>query len=372
MRSYLLLIGITFITSYLVTPVFRAVGARLMPKIPVRDRDVHEKPTPKLGGVAIILGLALGIGLASQMSFFDGIFRAPEPILGVLWALLIILIMGVLDDLLDLRWWIKLIGQIGVGLVIVKHGIILKALPVGALHFDSPVVQVAVTVVIIVGTMNAINFVDGLDGLAAGISAIGAATFFVYSYMLATRVSAEDYANFSALLCAVLLGATLGFLPHNFRPASIFMGESGVLAIGMLLAVATLAVTGDVLGEDAYRFRNVPAFMPVLLPLGVMVLPYLDLAMSIIRRTANGKSPFTADRGHIHHRMLDLGHPPAVAALILYAWAALVASGVIVISLGNRKVAIPLYVAGFVCVTLVTWWPILKRRRKRLARSRKV
>ncbi|MGB9035793.1 undecaprenyl-phosphate alpha-N-acetylglucosaminyl 1-phosphate transferase [Arthrobacter sp. UCD-GKA] len=363
MRSYLLLIGITFMTSYLLTPVLRVAGVRFMPKAPVRERDFHQKPTPKLGGVAIIGGLYLGILVASQIPFFAGIFRSTESIQGVLIALGIILVMGVFDDLLDLRWWIKLIGQVAVGLVIVKHGILLKALPVGSLQIESPMVQVVVTVLIIVGTMNAINFVDGLDGLAAGISAIGAATFFVYSYLLATRVSAEDNANFSALLCAVLLGATLGFLPHNFQPASIFMGETGVLAIGMLFAVATLAVTGDVLGEDAFRFRNVPAFMPVILPVAVIVLPYVDLLLSVIRRTAKRRSPFSADRGHIHHRLVDLGHSARAVVIILYLWALLVASGVVVISLTNRKIAIPLYVAAFVCVTLVTWWPLLKRAR---------
>ncbi len=365
MSSYLLLIGVTFMTSYLLTPLLRVLGVYLMPPTPVRARDFHRTPTPKLGGVAIIGALYLGVSLAWQIPFFSGIFRSPEPIKGVLIALGIILVMGVLDDLIDLKWWIKLIGQIAVGLVIVSHGILLKALPVGTLHFDSTVLQVIVTVLIIVGTMNAINFVDGLDGLAAGISAIGAATFFVYSYLLTTRVSAEDYANFSALLCAVLLGATLGFLPHNFQPASIFMGETGVLAIGLLFAVATLAVTGDVLGEDAFRFRNVPAFMPVILPVAVIVLPYLDLLMSVIRRTAKFKSPFSADRGHIHHRLVDLGHSPRAVVLILYLWALLIASGVVVISLANRAIAIPLYVAAFICVTLLTWWPWVGKLREK-------
>ncbi|QXQ09098.1 MraY family glycosyltransferase [Paeniglutamicibacter sp. Y32M11] len=369
MRSYLLLIGIAFMTSYLLTPVMRVVGSRLMPQQPVRARDFHKVPTPKLGGVAIVGGLYLGIGVASQIPFFHGIFKSAEPIRGVLIGLGIILVMGILDDLIDLRWWIKLIGQIAVGLVIVQHGILLKALPVGSLHIDSPVLQVVVTVLVIVGTMNAINFVDGLDGLAAGISAIGAATFFVYSYLLATRVSDEDYSNFSALMCAVLLGATLGFLPHNFQPASIFMGETGVLAIGLLFAVSTLAVTGDVLGEDAFRFRNVPAFMPVILPVAVIVLPYLDLLLSIIRRSAKRKSPFSADRGHIHHRLVDLGHSPRAVVLILYMWAALVASGVVVISLADRRIAIPLYIAAFILVTLITWMPMLERARARARRK---
>ena len=203
MRTYLLLIGVAFVTSYLLTPVLRGIGAKFLPAGIVRDRDMHKRPTPKLGGVAIIGAIYLSLAMASQIPFLNGVFRNPEPIRGVLLALAVILVLGVLDDLMDLKWWIKLIGQVGIGLIVASHGIVIKALPVGSVHFDSYAVQVGITVVLIVMIMNAINFMDGLDGLAAGVSAIGAATFFSYSYYLAMRVNEEDYANFSALLCAV-------------------------------------------------------------------------------------------------------------------------------------------------------------------------
>lgn len=360
MRTYLLLIGVAFVTSYLLTPVLRAVGARFLPESGVRDRDMHQRPTPKLGGVAIIAAIYLCLGMASAIPFFNGVFRNPEPIQGVAIALAVVLVLGVLDDLMDLKWWIKFIGQAGIGLIIAGHGIVIKALPMGSVHFDSKLVQVGITVVMIVLIMNAINFMDGLDGLAAGVSAIGAATFFVYSYHLATRVSDEDYSNFSALLCAVLLGATLGFLPHNFTPASIFMGETGVLAIGLLLAVASIAVTGDVQGDDAFRFRNVPAYMPVILPAAVIILPLLDLGMSVVRRLSRGQSPFRADQGHMHHRMVQGGHSEQTAVILMYLWAALCASGVMAFALLDRRIVVPVYVALLIIVGFATWAPYIR------------
>lgn len=362
MRNYLLLIGVAFVTSYLLTPLIRPIGARFLPQDNVRDRDMHKVPTPKLGGVAIIGAIYLGLGMASQLPFFAGVFKNPEPLRGVALALAVILVMGILDDLMDLKWWLKFIGQTLIGLIIAAHGIVIKALPVGSIHFDSPVVQIGVTVVLVVLIMNAINFMDGLDGLAAGVSAIGAATFFVYSYILATRVNEEDHSNFSALLCAVLLGATLGFLPHNFNPASIFMGETGVLAIGMLMATASIAVTGDVLGEDAFRFRNVPAYMPVILPAAVVLLPLLDLGLSVIRRLSRGQSPFAADQGHMHHLMVKGGHSVQKSVILMYLWSALCATGVMAFALLDRTIVVPIYSAALIVVGFVTWGPTVRHR----------
>lgn len=362
MRIYLLLIGVAFVTSYLLTPLIRPIGARFLPQDNVRDRDMHEVPTPKLGGVAIIGAIYLGLGMASQIPFFEGIFKNPEPIRGVALALAVILVMGIMDDLMDLKWWIKFMGQTLIGLIIAGHGIVIKALPVGSIHFDSHAVQIGITVVLVVLIMNAINFMDGLDGLAAGVSAIGAATFFVYSYILATRVNAEDYSNFSALLCAILLGATLGFLPHNFNPASIFMGETGVLAIGMLMATASIAVTGDVLGEDAFRFRNVPAYMPVILPAAVILLPLLDLGLSVIRRLSRGQSPFSADQGHMHHLMVKGGHSVQKSVILMYLWSALCATGVMAFALLDRAIFVPIYSVALIVVGFITWGPTVRHR----------
>ncbi|ALG28691.1 UDP-N-acetylmuramyl pentapeptide phosphotransferase [Glutamicibacter halophytocola] len=369
MRIYLLLIAFSFTASYLLTPMVRSLGQRYTANQMLRERDQHQSPIVKFGGVAIIASFGMGIWLASNFHFFRGVFGG-QAIQGLSLALLVILILGLADDMFDLRWWIKLMGQILIGWLMATHGVLIQSLPVGSWQIREQWLQVVVTIFLIVLTMNAINFSDGLDGLAAGLAAIGAATFFVYSYVLATHVSADDYANLGALLCALLLGACLGFLPHNFNPANIFMGETGVLAIGLILSVAAIAVTGDVQGLEARRFRNIPAYMPMLLPMVIVFLPVLDLVLSVFRRLANKRSPFSPDSKHIHHRMLAQGHSVRRAVILLYLWAAAIAVSVVSIAFIPVFLVIPMALVLFLAAAIGTWWPLVVQRvgalRKRL------
>ncbi|MBG6083640.1 MraY family glycosyltransferase [Zhihengliuella flava] len=362
MRLYLLLIGLTFAISFLLTPLVRRIGARVGPS-EVRERDVHKSPIPKLGGVAMIVAILLGLAVASRMDFLQGSFRDPGPVLGVLAAAILALVIGVIDDLRDLSWYYKLGGQILIGAVAVSGGIRLEAMPVGWIGIPSGPAQWLLTVFLIVLTMNAINFVDGLDGLAAGVGAIGATAFFVYCYWLARTINQYDNSNFAALLMALLLGACLGFLPHNFNPAKIFMGESGVMVIGLLMAVAAIMVTGDVGAQEGYRFRNIPAYMPILLPVAVILLPLLDLALAVIRRTANGRSPFSADRGHLHHKLVDGGYTQRQAVLVLYLWSAIVAFGSVAFIFKEFDWHIIVGVNALLTVgaAILTMWPWLRR-----------
>ncbi|WP_313812192.1 MraY family glycosyltransferase [Glutamicibacter sp.] len=362
MRSYVILIAFSFAVSYLLTPVVRSVGERFTIGQQVRARDQHKSPIVKFGGVAIIAAFLAGLALASQLRFFTGIFNSPQPIIGIVMALLVILILGLADDMFDLRWYVKLAAQIMVGLIISTNGILIQSLPVGSWEIDYKWLQILVTVFLIVLTMNAINFSDGLDGLAAGLAAIGAATFFVYSYVLATHVSAEDYANIGALLCCLLLGACLGFLPHNFNPANIFMGETGVLSIGLILSVSAIAVTGDVQGLEAQRFRNIPAYMPMLLPMVIVFLPVLDLVLSVFRRLANKRSPFSPDAKHIHHKMLAQGHSVRRAVILLYIWAGTIAVTVVSIAFIPVELVLPIALVLFFGVALATWKPLVTER----------
>lgn len=362
MRSYVLLIAFSFAVSYLLTPMVRSSGARYIQNQLVRDRDMHSDPVVKFGGLAMIAAILAGLGLASQLDFFTGVFLAPRPIVGILIALALVIALGLIDDLRDMKWYWKFTGQLAIGAIIAQSGIVIKALPVGTWSIDSPVMQYLLTIGLVVLSMNAINFSDGLDGLAAGLTAIGAVTFFLYSYVLATHVNAQDYANLAALLCAVLLGACLGFLPHNFNPANIFMGETGVLALGLILSVSTILVTGDVQGIEAHRFRNVPAYMPMALPLVIIFFPALDLLLSVIRRLSKRSSPFKPDSLHIHHRMLAQGHSVRRSVLLLYLWAFLVAAGVVLIAFIPLQLLIPLYALLLVGAGMLTWWPIVSRR----------
>ena len=372
MRTYLLIAAVAFVVSAALTPALRALGQRTMADIPLRARDMHSEHIPKLGGVAMIAGLLAALGLASRSSFLSGVFTRPDVILGLCLASLLILVLGVADDLFDLRWYIKLGGQLGAAIIMAASGVRLEVLPVGWWHVDNPAWQSVLAVFLMALTMNAINFVDGLDGLAAGIAAIGSCAFFIYCYMLARDVNQYDHSNLGALLMAALLGASLGFLVHNFNPAKIFMGETGALIIGLVMSVAAIVVTADIQALDRFRFRNVPAYMPIVLPLAVIMLPVLDLGLSVVRRAAHGRSPFSADRGHLHHKLIDGGYTHRGAVLVLYLWSALIAFGTVALNRVPARILAPIWCLLLIAAAILTLSPWLRRLlvRRSLARAR--
>jgi len=189
-----------------------------------------------------------------------------------------------------------------------------------------------------VGTVNAVNFVDGLDGLAAGIVFIGAIAFFVFSYKLAD-VNRETLAITAALLCAALAGACAGVLPHNFFPARIFMGDSGSMLLGLVLSGSALTLTGQFasvqmtsgVGDRPANTRV--TLLPILLPISILRVPFADLARAVIRRTVRGQAFYQPDKEHLHHRLLEIGHSQRRAVLIIWLWAALVGFGAVLVSL---------------------------------------
>lgn len=363
MRAYLLVTAVTAVTCALLTPVMRRQGVALAAHTPPRRRDVHRAPVPKLGGVAMAAAVLVGTALAATLPFLQGVFADTAAVHGILAALALAVVLGVADDLLDLPWWVKLAGQATIGLAVALGGIRIEAMPVGWIPVGSPTAQVLLTVFVIALTMNAVNFVDGLDGLAAGTALIGGSAFFVYTYLLTRTIDQYDYSNLATLLMALLIGACLGFLPYNHHPARIFMGEAGALLIGLLLATAAVAVTADLDALDGARFRHVPASMPVLLPLAVLALPLADLLLAVVRRTARGTSPFAADRGHLHHRLVDGGWSHAQAVWLLWLWAFLVAWGAVSLNFVDDMIVLPvlgLALLGAGYLTLRT--PVRRRR----------
>lgn len=362
MKVYLLLMLVAGLISFVITPAVRVIGVRGRVYTPRRKRDMHREPIPKLGGVAMVSAVLGGLCIAGTIPFLDGIFMNPDPVRGLLVALLIIIVVGVADDLWDLHWTMKLAGQISAGLMVALGGIRVEAMPVGWIPVGSEAAQIILTVFVVVLTMNAFNFIDGLDGLAAGVAVIGGSAFFLYSYVLTRTINAYDYSNMATMLMALLVGACAGFLPHNFQPARIFMGEVGALLIGLLMATAAVAVTADVGALAGFRFRNVPAYMPILLPLAVMILPLLDLLMAVIRRTARRSSPFSADRGHIHHKLVDGGYTHRQAVLLLYLWAFVVAYGVVALNFFRSDVVLIAIGVSLVAMLVLTLWPWIARR----------
>ncbi len=326
MRAYLYLVLVAAAVTYVTTPLIRRIARRIGAITPVRDRDVHAVPIPRMGGAAMFLGFAVAILTASRMSFLSGKFEGGQP-WGVLIGAFTVCLLGIADDVWQLDAVTKLAGQaIAAGLMAWK-GVQLVSVPVLGVTIFSTGVLVLLTVVIVLVTINAVNFVDGLDGLAAGVVGIAATAFFVYSYLLTTQTDAQDYSSVASMVTASLVGCCLGFLPHNFNPARIFMGDTGSMLIGLLMASATIEITGQV-DPGVSTAQIAPAFFPLVLPLAVLALPFVDLALAVVRRTRQGKMFWQPDKMHLHHRMLQLGHSHASAVLILYVWTATFAFGV--------------------------------------------
>ncbi|GAA1162319.1 MraY family glycosyltransferase [Nesterenkonia sandarakina] len=370
MIYFLAVLVVSMVVTYALTPAVRIVALRLGIYTPIRDRDVHQAIKPRWGGVAMFLGMVVGLAAASTIPYLGGIFADLTPVRGVFAAMLVILVVGMADDAWDIPWMVKLGGQVFAAVTLVLHGIQLEVMPVGWLGVGGPLVQAMLTVFVVVLTINAFNFIDGLDGLAAGVAALGGAAFFIYSYLLTLSINAFDASNLVTLLMAVLVGSCLGFLPHNFYPSKIIMGDTGAMLLGLVMAAGALAVTADV-GQlaEGFRFRNIPAYMPILLPLAVTLLPLLDLALAVARRTARGASPFSPDRGHLHHKLVDGGYSHPQAVLLLYFWSALFAFGAVSFNFVDWWLVALGMVLSLGAALVLTLGPWLRRRALRVNRA---
>ena len=336
---------------------------RLYPKI--RARDVHTRPTPRLGGVAMFLGVLAAFFVASQLTQFELAFSDPGPVIGILAAALIIVVIGVADDLWDLDWLTKLAGQVIVGGVLAWQGVQLLYLPIGGVTIVPTVVGLVLTVLSVVLVMNAVNFIDGLDGLVAGVALIANIVFFIYTYNLTTRfVPDAEFFNIATLISAILIGACVGFLPLNWHPAKLFMGDAGAYLIGLLMAASAISVTGqlDLSTVPISGRQLLPAFIPILLPLAVLVVPLLDFSLAVVRRLLAGKSPFSADRKHLHHRLLDMGHRDVHATLIFYAWTTVVSVGFLAFIFVEPWAAVLFIAVGLIVCTAITLAPLTRRK----------
>jgi UDP-GlcNAc:undecaprenyl-phosphate GlcNAc-1-phosphate transferase len=299
-------------------------------------------------------GLAVAIVFASQMPFLSGVFAESREAVGILAGATLVCLLGVADDIWDLDWMTKLAGQVLAAGVMAWQGIQLITFPLFGLTIGSSRLSLVATIVVVVVCINAVNFVDGLDGLAAGLIAIGGMAFFVYTYLLTRDATPGDYSNLATLVIAALVGVCLGFLPHNFFPAKIFMGDSGAMLLGLTVAAAAIVVTGQVgLGEQSRR-EAFPAFLPIVLPVAVILLPLLDMALAVVRRVRAGKSPFHPDRLHMHHRLLGLGHSHRRSVLIMYLWTSVFAFGAAALALFSTTTVLIAVAAGAVVATVIT------------------
>ncbi len=326
MRTYTLVLLIAAAVTFMTTPMARHLARYIHAITPVRSRDVHTTPIPRLGGIAMLTGFLVAVALSARIPFLSDVFSETQQIVGVLLAAFWVVALGVADDLWDLDWWAKLGGQIIAGLILAAYGVVLVTFPIAGLTVGSARLSAIVTIFVVVAAINAVNFVDGLDGLAAGMIAIGGTAFFLYSYLLTRVSSPENYSSLAATILAALVGVCIGFLPHNFHPARIFMGDTGAMLIGLLIAAPTIIVTGNIDPERVTVTQALPAYLPILLPFAVLAVPLIDMSLAVVRRVGAGHSPFHPDRGHIHHRLLDLGHTHRGAVLVMYAWTVVVSS----------------------------------------------
>ncbi|MCZ4124906.1 MraY family glycosyltransferase [Streptomyces sp. H39-S7] len=376
MREYLLTLCVTAAVTYLLTGPVRkfAIAAGAMPEI--RERDVHREPTPRLGGIAMFGGLCAGLLVSSHLWNLSSVFELSNEPRALLSGAGLIWLLGVLDDKWGVDALIKLGAQMIAAGVMVLQGLTILWLPVPGVGTVSlsPIQSTLLTVALVVITINAVNFVDGLDGLASGMVAIAAIAFFMYAYRMWYGYGVEAAAP-ATLFSAILIGMCLGFLPHNLHPARIFMGDSGSMLIGLVLASSAISITGQV-DPDAITDMTgstretvhfmVPVYMPLLLPLTLIAIPAADLVLAIVRRTWNGQSPFAADRGHLHHRLLEIGHSHSRAVLIMYFWSALIAFGAVAFSLNSSSLWIVLVIMVLSAVGLVVL--LLPRFRPRAPR----
>jgi UDP-GlcNAc:undecaprenyl-phosphate GlcNAc-1-phosphate transferase len=364
---YLLLLLTSAAVTYVATPLARRLAERWGAVTPVRDRDVHSVPVPRLGGLAMLAGVTVSFLVASGTPFFGRIFSGNGAPWGILGAAALMCAVGVVDDIWDLDSLTKLAGQVLAAGLMAWQGVQLVTLPLAGVTLGSGGLFLALTVLAVVVTVNAVNFVDGLDGLAAGIIGIGGAAFFVYTYMLTRQTSPSDFSSLAAIVTAALVGCCVGFLPHNLHPARIFMGDSGALLLGLLLAASVVAVTGQVDPTMVSDAQIVPAFFPVLLPLAVLLVPMVDLVLAVVRRLGRGQSPFAADRRHLHHRLLDLGHSHARAVGVMYLWTAVLSFGAVATAFVPLRWWLPVFL-GVVALSLVlTLGPMQARRAGRPA-----
>ncbi|MCF2706626.1 undecaprenyl/decaprenyl-phosphate alpha-N-acetylglucosaminyl 1-phosphate transferase [Arcanobacterium haemolyticum] len=323
MRVYLLMMLLAATITYVSVPVARRVAIAVGAITQVRARDVHKTPIPRLGGLAMYGGLVVTFVIASHIPYLTRVLAPGSGAWGVLLGAGIMCLVGVIDDIWELVWYAKLAGEMLAAGVMAWKGVTLVSVPFMGLTVGSSRLTLFVTIMIVVVVANAVNFVDGLDGLAAGIVAIAAFSFFIYSYYLTRNASPGDYSSVACAVVAGLVGICVGFLPHNFHPARIFMGDSGALMLGVVIAGAGILVTGQIDPANTSVGYSLPAVMPLLVPAAVILLPLIDFIWAVVRRMARGQSPFHADAGHLHHRLLRRGHSHAGAVLILYLWAAI-------------------------------------------------
>jgi UDP-GlcNAc:undecaprenyl-phosphate GlcNAc-1-phosphate transferase len=362
--AYAVVLAVVALTTFVALFGVRKLAFRIGAVVKPDDRRVHQRPTATLGGIAMLAGVLAGMLVAWAMGSFEAIFSGSTEPLGLVLAAIVIVVVGVIDDLREVSAPAKTAGMVLAASVLVISGIsiLVFRVPFAGVFVLSNDWSFLVSVLWVVGMANAINLIDGLDGLAGGIVAIASAAFFLYSRELSFE-GLLGAGNIGALIAVVTLGACLGFLPHNIHPARIFMGDGGALLLGLLMAASTMVVGGRT--DRSFSGSSFFFFAPVLIPIVILGVPIIDMAFAIVRRARKRTGISTADKGHLHHRLMRLGHGHRRSVFILWAWTALLSGFVLYpIYRGSGDGVVPFGIAAILLLLYMFLHPGLRTKRE--------
>lgn len=359
MRIYLFIAAIAGGVTYLITPLIRHIAIEIGAVGEVRARDVHTIPTPRLGVWAAV-GFTVSMLFASRIPFIQGLFAQSQQAWVILAGAIMISLLGMADDLWDLDWMLKLAGQLLISVFVAWGGLQIISLPLGSLVTASPSLSMAITAFLIVASINAVNFVDGLDGLSSGIVAIGGIAFAIYSYIIARN--SPSYASMATLIDIAHGRHVRGLFDAQLASGEAVHGRLRFHAARLFDHVRVDCDDGRLDPASIHASIYLPVFMPILLPILVLFLPILDMCLAIVRRLRKGQSPMHPDRMHLHHRMLRIGHSVQGAVLILWGWAALIAFGSIMTLFFKAQYVLVGFLIAAVVLTVATMYPYVKHR----------
>ncbi len=351
----------TFLLAFLMRWLAPRIGAMATPG----TRSVHAEPIPSLGGAAMFGGFLAAMAVASQLNQFQGMFADSSEPLGILLGAGVMFLVGAVDDLREVSPPAKVAGQILSASLLSLFGVTMLYFRVPFASYQyivlSPDLAPLVTVVAVVLLANALNLIDGLDGLAAGIVLIAGTAMFLYADRL-FKAGLLEGSNIGPLIAVIAVAVCAGFLPHNFNPARIFMGDAGAMFLGLLMAVTTITIGGRT--ADEFSGQTYFFFAPLLIPIVILAVPVVDTAFSFVRRAAARRKVFVADREHLHHRLMRLGHGPRRSVVILWLWTALLSAVALIPTYTNRGNAlVPLALAGLALLLFTYFHPGLRLRR---------
>jgi UDP-GlcNAc:undecaprenyl-phosphate GlcNAc-1-phosphate transferase len=367
---YGVLLVVSAVSAWALTFPVRRIALQIGYVAQPDDRKVHRSVTPQAGGVAMFLAMLVAWAVAASIPPLAPLFQGSSEPLGLILGAGVIFVVGMIDDLRDMSAPAKVAGEVLAATILYFMGVtwFQFKIPLAGLVQLSPEWTPLLTALWVIAITNAVNLIDGLDGLAAGVVAIASGTLAIYGLHL-QHLGTLPTDNIGPLIAVVTCGICLGFLPHNFHPAKIFMGDAGALLLGLLMAASTMLIggravtTGAVNGVAAHTGQTYFFFAPLFIPFFILGVPIVDMAFAFVRRTANRTGFATPDKSHLHHRLLRLGHGHRRSVLILWAWTVLL-SGFILFPLyiSSVNAIIPFGVLALGVVLYTLFHPSLRRQ----------